>query len=77
MSVRSISGCSTNSRGHLAAEPALRNHAVIQALSDGFVVTILSIAQRAGLVESWPPPSDAIETEFRRRARTLEGSLAR
>jgi hypothetical protein len=61
----------------LAAGPPLRNHAVIRTLSDGFVVTFLSIAQRAGLVESWPPPADAIEAEFRERARALEGSLPR
>ena len=61
----------------LAADPTLRSHSVVRTLGQGFVVTVLAVAQRAGLTEAWPPASDALEGELRESARSLEPSLAR
>ncbi|MFD3704675.1 DUF6086 family protein [Nocardia sp. NPDC058658] len=35
------------------------NHAVIQALTDGFVATMLVLAERAGVEVRWNPSADA------------------
>lgn len=61
----------------LAGEASLRTHEVVRALAEGVVVTVLAVAHRAGLMETWPPPADDLEAEFRERGRRLESSLPR
>ncbi|MFJ7272557.1 DUF6086 family protein [Streptomyces sp. NPDC099050] len=36
-------------------------HAVIRALSEGFVATVLVLAERAGVDVHWPPPGESLE----------------
>jgi Family of unknown function (DUF6086) len=55
----------------LAADRTLRHHQVWLTLAEGFVVTVLAIAERADLLNLWPQPADKLEVELRERARSL------
>lgn len=61
----------------LAVEPMLRRHPVGRTLGQGFLVTVLAVAIRAGLTDGWPPPTDASEGELRERASELERLMPR
>ncbi|MFE0458421.1 DUF6086 family protein [Kitasatospora sp. NPDC058965] len=63
------------------------HHAVVRALTEGFVITMLALAERAGVAVRWePPPSIDPATgedgqdwseELRRKTRELGRSMAR
>ncbi|MFI5865304.1 DUF6086 family protein [Streptomyces sp. NPDC051546] len=45
----------------LVARHGTTGHAVIRALSEGFVATVLVLAERAGAQVRWPRPADSLE----------------
>ena len=61
----------------LATDQRLRHRPVWRTLTEGFVVTVLAIADRAHLLDLWAPPSDPLEADLRQRARVLGPSLSR
>ncbi|MFD5148968.1 DUF6086 family protein [Streptomyces sp. NPDC058401] len=45
----------------LVARHGTTGHAVIRALSEGFVATVLVLAERVGAHVHWPQPADSLE----------------
>ncbi|MDD9377007.1 DUF6086 family protein [Streptomyces sp. ZAF1911] len=45
----------------LLARHGHTGHAVIRALSEGFVATVLVLAERVGAPVAWPQPADSLE----------------
>lgn len=66
----------------LVARHGLTGHAVIRALSEGFVATVLVLAERAGAQVRWPPDAgssyeSAVAAELRAFAGEMSGAMPR
>ncbi|MFD3510245.1 DUF6086 family protein [Nocardia sp. NPDC058666] len=67
----------------LLVRRASTHHAVIQALSDGFIATMIVVAERAGIEVRWPVPDAPVWGvadvwgEVREHARRLALQMAR
>ncbi|WP_327253331.1 DUF6086 family protein [Streptomyces sp. NBC_01244] len=66
----------------LITRHGLTGHAVIRALSEGFVATVLVLAERAGVRVNWPvSPVNSYEStvadELRALAREMSGAMPR
>ncbi|WP_395508517.1 DUF6086 family protein [Streptomyces racemochromogenes] len=53
-------------------------HAVVVSLSEGFVATVLVLADRAGVQVTWPPaaPAEAWAAALRQKSRELGRAMA-